>query len=112
MVKTIKEIVEESHDPVAMQAFVDLALGTPVKKKVKKFVTTIDPDTGRKKRTQVDEVVTEQGGRPDKQTLYMLLEMTGDLTNVDNELKNQKLETVKKATDEDEELFEELEGLT
>lgn len=109
MVKTIKEIVEEANDPVAMQAFVDLALGTPLKKKVKKFVTTIDPETKRKKRVQTEEVVTEQAGRQDKTSLYKLLEMTGDLQNIDFELKSRKLETMEK--EDDDELYEEVEDL-
>lgn len=111
MVKTIEEIIETANDSKAMKAFVDLALGTPLKKKVKKFVTTIDPETGRKKRTQTEEIVTEQENKQDKQALFKLLEMTGDIANIDTELKSKKLEALEFENSEEEELYNEAEEL-
>lgn len=111
MVKTIDEIIKEANDPKAMAAFVNLALGTPLKKKVKKFVTTIDPETGRKRRTQTEEVVTEQEGKQDKQALFKLLEMTGDIANIDVELKAKKLNALELEENEEQELYDEAEDL-
>lgn len=111
MVKTIQQLIDEANDPAAMKAFVDVALGTATKKKVKKFVTGKDPKTGRKTRTQIEEVVTEQEGKPDKQTLWKLMELTGDLQNVDTMLKSKKLDSFERDEEEEEELYNEAEGL-
>lgn len=105
----INEVISTSKSPEAMAAFVDLALGKPTKKTVTKYMVTRNKNTGRKQREAIEEVVTEQTVKADRWCLEKLLELTGDLKSVDTQIKEQKLN--KAAKEDDDELYEETEGL-
>lgn len=111
MGKTTDEIIKNANDPEAMKALVNLAFGRPSKKTVTKYVVTVNPDTGRKKRTASEVVVTETENRPDKTSLYKVLELTEDIENIDVELKKAKKQSFEAENDDEQELYDEAERL-
>ena len=72
---------------------------------------TINPETGRKKRTASEVVVTETENRPDKTSLYKVLELTEDIENIDVELKKAKKQSFEAENEDEQELYDEAERL-
>lgn len=105
----LQQLIDNAVSPDAMAAFIELALGTPAKKTVTNYVVDKNPDTGRPRKTKSAVVVTEQKQKPDRACLVKVLQMVGELPDLDSELKEQKIK--KTANDDAAALYEEAEEL-